>query len=111
MEEILSFFMIVAVVAIIANAGIEFMNFLLKRRLIKSGQFDTDYLQLLKRTASNLSSLKWGILLLFGGAGLILTGYLQFDWQQSAIPWGIETVFIAGGFLVYYLIASRSKKG
>ncbi|GAB3420092.1 hypothetical protein [Niabella aquatica] len=107
MQDILSFFMIVAVVAIIANVGIEFMNYLLKRRLIRSGQLDDNYLQLLRKKVSNLSSLKWGILLLFGGIGLIITGYLQFDWEKSPVPWGIETVFIAAGFLVYYLIASR----
>ncbi|MBZ4189473.1 hypothetical protein [Niabella beijingensis] len=109
MEGILSFFMIVAVVAILAGVGIEFMNYLLKRRLIRSGQLDEPYLRLLTRKNNLLSSLKWGILLLFGGAGLIVIGSLSLDWERSAVPWGIETVFIAAGFLVYYLIASRNK--
>lgn len=110
MVDILSFFMIVAITAIIANVGIEFMNYLLKRRLIKSGQLDNNYLQLLKKKVNILSSLKWGILLLFGGAGLIITGYFHFDWQLSPVPWGIETVFIAAGFLLYYFIVSRTNK-
>ncbi|AHF16139.1 hypothetical protein [Niabella soli] len=110
MKDILAFFMIVAVVAILAGVGIEFMNYLLKRRLIRSGQLDENYLRLLTRKNNLLSSLKWGILLFFGGTGLIIIGTLAFDWEQSPIPWGIETVFISAGFLIYYFIVSHKQK-
>lgn len=110
MQELFAHFMITAVTAILAVVGIELMNYLLKRRIIRSGKLDENYLRLLTRQYNKISSLKWGILSLFGGLGLIIIGTLPFNAETSPIPWGIEVIFIGAGFLTYYLLIRNDKE-
>lgn len=109
MQEILPFFMVTAVTGIVAAFGIAFLNFLLKRRIIKSGNLDENYLRLLKKEDNIISALKWGIILSFSGIGLLLIGFLPFDPETSPIPYGIEIICVGLGFLTYYLLIRKEK--
>jgi len=51
------------------------------------------------------STLKWGLILLFAGIGLILLEYIPYEYN-SPLPYGIEGTFIALGFLVYYFVVN-----
>ncbi len=108
MSELFAHLMITAVMAIIAMTVIEFMNFLLKRRILKSGQVDDKHLQLLTRQQSKHAVLKWGIIFVVSGIGLVVNGLLPFNPETSPIPWGIEVIFIGLGFLLYYLLVRKS---
>lgn len=48
--------------------------------------------------------LKWALLLLFGGLGLIVLQYTHYGLNEP-MPYGIEAVFISTGFFIYYLLA------
>nr|WP_294794242.1 hypothetical protein [uncultured Mucilaginibacter sp.] len=86
---------------------IAILNFILKMRLINSGQTNPDVLKILSNSFNQkIASLKWGIILLSGGIGLVLIYFIPSANQyESPLPYGIEMIFIAIGFLAYYFIA------
>lgn len=98
----------------------EFTNFLLRRKIIKSGNFDKA--GILEPVNDNpedkkLITLKWGLVALFAGAGIIVIELMSnaggLSWirdEKSMLPWGIELVFIAAGFLTYYFMVNSKKK-
>jgi hypothetical protein len=102
------FFIIVGVVFItIATVIISWYNYKLKKRIIDSGPIDNDAIKFLKRlTDSGAEQLKWGCVLFFGGMGLVVCHYLSYDYD-SALPYGVELMFVSAGFLVYYFIMRR----
>lgn len=99
--------MVTAVVAILGAVAMEFMTFLLKRRILKSGQLDEHHVRLFANRTNKFSALKWGILLVFGGLGLLVLGFLPFKADASPVPWGIEVIFVGLGFLLYYLVIRK----
>ncbi|GAA4800899.1 hypothetical protein GCM10023231_32100 [Olivibacter ginsenosidimutans] len=86
-------------------------DFILKNRLINSGQIGAESLKLLNHVSdSKLASLKWGLLLFFSGAGLIVLDFIpEATLRNSPLPFGVELVFIAVGFLLYYVIIRNQK--
>jgi len=87
-------------------------NYMLKKRAIRFGQIDIEYLKLLTQTYDyKLNGLKWSILLLFGGVGLLVIDWIPGKFaSDSPTPFGIEAIFLAIGFYVYYLVISKNKK-
>ncbi|HUW07914.1 MAG TPA: hypothetical protein VMW01_16870 [Williamwhitmania sp.] len=99
-----------------------FTNFLLKRKIIKSGHFDkADILNEItvqpQENENRYPTLKWGLVALMAGIGLLVddqffntsgdySGYAQ----HGMAPFGIELMFIAAGFLIYFFIANAKKK-
>jgi dolichol kinase len=110
MNELFACLMVTAITAIIGAVAIAFLNFLLKRRIIKSGLLDEKYLQLLTNQENKLAALKWGIIFLFSGLGLIVIGLLPYQADTSPIPWGVEVIFTGLGFLVYYLLVRKDNR-
>jgi hypothetical protein len=51
-----------------------------------------------------------------GGLGLIIIEIIKsqsaqgVNWYESALPYGIELVFISLGFLIYFFIINSKKK-
>lgn len=103
-------------------------DFLLRRKIIKAGHFDNAGIldqKIASTTSENQEankypSLKWGLVALFAGLGFILIhqmgpgmgnedAYRNYM-HESLLPFGIELVFIAMGFIVYFLIVNFSKK-
>ncbi|GAB4043983.1 hypothetical protein [Spirosoma litoris] len=79
-------------------------SYLLRKRIIDSGQIDKEALEvLLKPIGSTTESLKWGLLLLFGGLGLVILEFIPYEAHDSPLPYGIEAVCLSLGFLTYYL--------
>lgn len=101
--------MIITAIAI-AVIIIAFLNFLLRRRIIEAGIQDENYIKLLSKSFDfKLNTLKWGIILLFGGLGMICIEFIPFELDASPLPYGVEALFLAGGFLIYYLIANKKQ--
>ncbi len=92
-------------------------DYLLRRKIIKSGHLEkAGILEAIEGESGTYPTLKWGLVTLFAGAGMILIQILsragRLNWDQGAdafLPLGIELVFIAGGFLTYFFIATSKK--
>jgi len=95
-------------------------DYLLKRRLIKSEQYERvgilDTPKLANDEVNRYPSLKWGLVAFMAGLGLILIEVLKwknsdlFDYYKSVMPFGILLVSISLGFLIYFLIMNAKRK-
>jgi hypothetical protein len=97
-----------------------FTDFLLKRKIIKAGHLEKAGILdpvLAVSEENRYPTLKWGLVSLLAGAGLILIEAMsrggQINWVKdynSLLPVGIELVFISAGFLIYFFIVNAKKK-
>jgi hypothetical protein len=104
-------FIIVGVIfIIIATVIISWYNYRLKKRIIDSGPIDNEAINFLKKlTDTGTEQLKWGCVLFMGGLGLVVAHYLPYD-PDSSLPYGIEVMFTAAGFLIYYFFITSKQK-
>ncbi|MCO5239677.1 MAG: hypothetical protein M9904_06450 [Chitinophagaceae bacterium] len=110
MDTLITFLTLVAIFVIISVLVIHYFNFRLKKYIIDSNRInDKELAELLKPSQFHSEFLKWGLILLFAGAGLIVIDIFEIDIADTPLPYGIETMFIAAGFLLYYLMV-RNKK-
>ncbi len=84
-------------------------DFSLKKRLIDRDMVNTETADLFKKVSSKQNALKWGLVVLFAGLGLIINSYVTFA-ETSPLPFGIEAVCVAIGFLIYYYIVRNDKE-
>jgi hypothetical protein len=109
-ERIAAIAAVVVVFIIIAVVITAWYNYRLKKRIIDSGPIDNDAINFLKKLIdSGAEQLKWGCVLFMSGLGLVVTHYLSYD-EDSVLPYGIEIMFIAAGFLIYYFIITLKQK-
>lgn len=90
-----------------------FLGHRFRNKVINAGKLDInpELLQsfFTKKEGNELEALKWGLIVLFGGAGLIIIHFLNFD-INSVLPWGVEMTAIAAGFLTYFFVARNLKQ-
>lgn len=83
-----------------------------RNKLINAGklEIDPELIKSLvaKKEPNQLDALKWGLIGLSAGMGLIIIHFAQFD-MNSPLPFGIEITAIAAGFLAYFFIARNMK--
>ncbi len=110
MDQHIAVFLVVAVFVITtAVVIISWYNYRLKKRIIDSGPIDKEAIGFLQKlTDSGAEQLKWGCVLFMAGLGLVINHYLSY-YEDSVLPYGIELMFIAAGFLVYYFIVTRKQ--
>jgi len=103
MDQHIAFFLVVAVLVItIAWVIIAWYNYRLKKRIIESGPLNDEAMGFVKKlSGSGTDSLKWGCIVFAGGLGLVVINYIPYEFGSS-LPYGLEAMFIAAGFLVYY---------
>jgi hypothetical protein len=83
------------------------LKYKIQRRIVDAGanQINESTIKaILKPAGLNQDALKWGLLTLFGGVGLVVLEYIPYK-GHSPLPFGIEAIFLAIGFLVYYGIS------
>ena len=86
-------------------------DYQLRRKLIQLGHVDKEASYLLRKVNDNrASSLKWGLIILFLGIGLIIISVTGFEQQQSALPFGILAVSVSIGFLLYYFLRRNAEQ-
>jgi hypothetical protein len=95
-------------------------DYLLKRRLIKSEQYERvgilDTPKPVNDEVNRYPSLKWGLVALMSGIGLIIIEIMKwynkqlFDYRESVLPFGILLVSVSLGFLIYFFIMNGKKK-
>lgn len=79
-------------------------TYLLRRRLLELGQWtEQTHKQMEQERDAPSESLKWGLILLFSGIGLIVVHFLPVP-PESSLNYGVIMVSAALGFLVYYRI-------
>jgi hypothetical protein len=111
LKGILSNIAIIVLFIIIAVVLIAQFNYRLKKRIIESGPLNETSLKFFKDLSGMGSEvLKWGLILLFGGLGLVVLEFVPYSAFSSPLPYGLETVFLGIGFLTYYLLARKEKK-
>jgi amino acid permease len=108
MDQHIAFFVaVIGVVLVIAWVIISWYNYRLKKRIIDSGPINQDALDFIKKLAgSGNEALKWGCVIFSGGLGLVICSLIPYAYD-SALPYGLEAMFIAAGFLVYYVIMRK----
>ncbi|MNK01714.1 hypothetical protein D3C87_195200 [compost metagenome] len=111
MKKEIIFLTPIAICIVIAVIIIALYNYRLKKRIIDLGPIDDNSLKFLM-SLSGLGSevLKWGLVFLFGGAGLILIEFLPYPADESSVPYGVVLISVALGFLTYYLIMKKQQK-
>ena len=83
-------------------------DYILKKKMIEKG-FVNDDTQAIFKThteTTKYSSLKWGLIILFGGLALILMEYIPSS-PESPLPYGILAVSVSVGFLIYYFMVKK----
>ena len=116
MHQLAPFIMMIALFIVIAYIIVATLNYSLKSRIIKTGPLDENALKFLTHLTPVSKSgfgpevLKWGLILFFGGIGLVVLEYLPYKADESSLPYGIEAIFLAIAFLLYYVISKREKE-
>ena len=95
-------------------------EYLLKRKLIKAGQYEkVSILEPPKPTSEEVNkypSLKWGLVALTSGLGFIVIEVIRainpvlIDYRNAVLPIGILLVFVSLGFLIYFFIMNGKKE-
>ncbi|PIF46390.1 hypothetical protein CLU96_3421 [Chryseobacterium sp. 52] len=110
MKHLAPFIVMIALLIAISVIIVVITNYNLKRKILNKENIDERmYIILNNLTGFNSEMLKWGIILLFGGVGLIVLEFLPHD-ENTPLPYGVLTVFIALGFLTYYFLVKNQKK-
>ena len=85
-------------------------DYILKKKMIDKGYVNDDSQAVFKQhTADNkYSSLKWGLIVFFGGLSLIIMEYVPVR-PESPLPYGLFAVSVSIGFLLYYFMVNKPK--
>lgn len=83
-------------------------DYLLRKKMVEKGLVGNDAGELLKKQQANnrYNSLKWGLIILFGGLGLIILEAIPYD-ESSPLPYGVFAACVSLGFLIYYFIVKK----
>lgn len=85
-------------------------DYFLRKRMVDKGLMgDQAAAMLQKEVNDKMGPLKWGLIVLFGGIGLILISALDLD-PDSALPFGVFAVSLSLGFLVYFFLGNKLKR-
>ncbi|PSL44312.1 hypothetical protein CLV51_106178 [Chitinophaga niastensis] len=108
MKQIAPFICMIAVLIVIAVVIISMFHYRLRKRLLESGPVDEHTIQFLNRLpGASGEALKWGLILFFGGLGLVVLEFIPYNAEKSSLPFGLEIMFLSAGFLLYYFIMKR----
>jgi len=85
-------------------------DYILKKKMIDKG-FVNDDTQAIFKTQSEtgenkFTSLKWGLIIFFAGLSLIIMEYIPTS-PDSPLPYGLFSVSVSLGFLIYYFIVKK----
>jgi hypothetical protein len=88
-----------------------FTDYLLKKKMIEKGYVSEETQSIFKNysNADKYSALKWGLLFLSGGTSLIIMHSLDVS-PETPLPYGIFTVGVSLGFLIYYFLVKKDSK-
>ncbi len=85
-------------------------NYYLRKRMVEKGYVDKDSIAVLAEEKSRddkMNNLKWGLVVFFGGLGLIILEYINFD-TDSPLPYGVFALSISLGLLIHFFVLKQS---
>jgi len=85
-----------------------FSQHFLRKKILDKNDLGESTIRALRLEENRHAALKWGMVVFFGGLGLILLEYIPYEYD-SPLPFGIEAVMISIGFLVYYFLVKKEK--
>ncbi len=113
------FFRVLMPVAILGSLGASLYYFtkvltdyILKKKMIEKGYVNEDSQSIFRNyaeTENRNASLKWGLIILSAGIGLIVIDALDVH-PDTTLPYGIFAVSTSLGYLVYYFFVKREDK-
>lgn len=110
MKQIMPFIVVIAFFIIIAVFILALYNYRLKKRIIEAGPLDETSLKFLKQlSVSGTEAMKWAIILMTTGLGLIVIQFMPYSAVDSPVPYGVELMFAAAGFFLYYLFIRKNR--
>jgi len=112
MKQLMPFIALIVFFVLIAIFILALYNYRLKKRIIDAGPLNETSLRFLQQLSGfGTEAMKWGILFFTTGLGLIVMQFIPYSAEDSPLPYGVELVFIAAGFFLYYLfIRNRDKR-
>lgn len=100
----------IAILIAISVVIVVLTNHNLKKKILNKENIDDKMFIILNNlTGFGSEMLKWGIILLFGGVGLIVLEFIPYN-EDSPLLYGVMTVFVSFGFLSYYFLMKNQKK-
>src|SRR5882672_3550424 len=86
-------------------------DYILKKKMIDKGFVNDDTQAIFKQHAADnkYASLKWGLIVFFGGLALIIMEYVPVS-PESPLPYGLFAVFVSMGFLLYYYLVRKEAR-
>jgi len=80
-------------------------DYILKKKMIDKGFVNDDTQAIFKQHQADgkFSSLKWGLIIFFGGLSLVIMEFIPTT-PDSPLPYGLFAVSVSLGFLIYYFI-------
>lgn len=110
MKQLMPFIVVIVFFILIAIFILALYNYRLKKRIIDAGPLDETGLKfLVQLSGSGNEAVKWGLLLFSAGIGFVVLEFVPFKAEDSPAPYGIEMIFVATGFLLYYLFLKKQK--
>ena len=106
MDELVPIIAIISVFGSVILFVSTLTNYSLKKKLIDKDMVNPETANLFKKNDSKHGALKWGLIVLFAGIGLIIIDAMGLD-GDDPMPYGIVAVCVALGFLIYYGIVKR----
>ena len=110
MKQLAPFIVMIAILIAVCVVIVVLTNYDLKKKILNKENID-DKMFIILNNLTGLGSemLKWGIILLFGGTGLIVLEFIPYN-ENSPLPYGVMTIFVSLGFLSYYFLIRNRKK-
>lgn len=82
-------------------------DYYLRKKMVESGLVGQDAGELLrKQESSKNAALKWGLIILFGGIGLIILEMIPYS-ANSTLPFGVFACSLSLGFLTYFFLSKK----
>jgi hypothetical protein len=83
-------------------------DYILKKKMIDKGYVTEETQSVFKNHSvrDKFAPLKWGLLFLSGGLSLIVIDLMKLH-PESPMPYGVFTVGLSLGFLLYYVIVTK----
>ncbi|PWK75846.1 hypothetical protein LX99_03577 [Mucilaginibacter oryzae] len=107
MKQLMPFIVVIVFFILIAIFILALYNYRLKKRIIDAGPLDENSTRFLAELGSGNEALKWGLVLLCAGIGLVIMQFIPYSAEDSPVPYGVEMIFISVGFIIYYLLRRR----
>lgn len=87
-------------------------DYILKKKMIDKGYVNADSQSIFRKeeaTENKYAALKWGLIVFFTGIALVVIDFIPTR-SDSPLPYGVFSISVSLGFLIYYFLVRREMK-